>query len=101
MRNIRDEVKCLRLDTGEILIGFFKNLWWKGKYEIRDCQQCLLSLEDNRMEVQLAPYVPFAKEYVFQIRHDKVQSVFDAKPQLEQNYKVETGNQIRGQRGNK
>mgnify|MGYP001234778385 CR=1 FL=1 len=34
MRNITDDVKCLRLDTGEVLIGFFKNLWWKRKYEL-------------------------------------------------------------------
>ena len=64
-----------------------------------DAQQCLVSLEDNRMEVQLAPYIPFAKEFVFEVRHDKVQSVFEPKPQLEQNFKVETGNNVRGQRG--
>jgi len=101
VRNIRDDVRCLRLDTGEILIGFFKNLWWKGKYELVDAQQCLVSLENNRMEVQLAPYIPFAKEYIFEVRHDKVQSVFQPKPQLEQNYKVETGNRVVSQRGNK
>ena len=65
MRNITDDVRCLRLDTGEVLIGFFKNLWWKRKYELVDAQQCLVSLEQNIMEVQLAPYIPFAQEYIF------------------------------------
>ena len=38
------------------------------------------------MEVQLAPYIPFPKN-IYSRSYDKVQSVFEPKPQLEQNLK--------------
>ena len=48
------------------------------------------------MNVNLAPWIPYAKEYTFKINKNKVISCFDARPQLEQNFKVQTGNRERG-----
>lgn len=48
------------------------------------------------MNVNLAPWIPYAKEYTFKINKSKVISCFDARPQLEQNFKVQTGNRERG-----
>lgn len=91
-------VKCIRLDTGEVLIGFVEVHRWTGDYTITDAQICLTNTEDGKYEVNLAPWIPFAKEYTFTINKDLVQTVFEPRPQLETNFKVATGNNKR-QRG--
>ena len=91
-----DNVQCIRLDTGEVLIGFVKKKW-NGDYTISEAQVCVVEVKDGRMEVDLAPWIPFAKEYTFTIHKGLIQTVFDAKPQLETNFKVATGNNF--QRG--
>ena len=92
------DVKCIRLDTGEVLIGFVIK-HYNGDYTIQDAQLCLLSEKEGTMEVNLAPLIPFAKEYTFRIKKQLIQTVFDAKPQLETNFKIATGNThgVRGQ----
>jgi hypothetical protein len=51
------------------------------------------------MEVNFGPFIPYAKEYDFIINKKLVQTVFEAKPQLETNFKVATGNnRVRGQK---
>ena len=89
-------VKCIRLDTGEVLSGFVEK-HFNGDYTIRDAQTCIMEVKDGHMEVNLAPWIPFAKEYTFRINKSLIQTVFDAKPQLETNFKVATGNTQRGQ----
>ena len=89
-------VKCIRLDTGEVLIGFVKK-HFNGDYTIADAQTCIMEVKNGNMEVNLAPWIPFAKEYTFRIHKGLIQTVFDAKPQLETNFKVATGNNF--QRG--
>jgi|TARA_B110000858_G_C17666153_1_gene409661 hypothetical protein len=90
------KVQCIRLDTGEVLIGFVKRLW-NGDYKISEAQVCIQEIKDGTMEVNLAPWIPFAKEYTFVINSGLIQTVFDAKPQLTTNFKVATGNNF--QRG--
>lgn len=93
-----DNVKCIRLDTGEVLIGFVKKLW-NGNYEIRDAQRLVEDIKEGRMEVNFGPFIPYAKEYNFIINKNLIQTVFEAKPQLETNFKVATGNNtVRGQK---
>ncbi len=92
------KVKCIRLDTGEVLIGFVKRKL-NGDYVITDAQICIMEVKDGTMEVNMAPWIPFAKEYIFTVNKNLIQTVFDAKPQLETNFKVATGNThgVRGQ----
>jgi hypothetical protein len=89
------KVKCIRLDTGEVLIGFVERTML-GNYKITDAQICLTNTEDGKYEVNLAPWIPFAKEYTFVINSDLVQTIFEPRPQLETNFKVATGNKVRG-----
>jgi hypothetical protein len=85
-------IKALRLTTGEVVIGFHTQKW-NGDHKLEDVKQCLVNVTEGRMEVNLADYVPFAKEYNFTFKRDMVMNVFEVKPQLETNYKVSTGNQ--------
>ena len=92
------EVKCIRLNTGEVIMGFVKKTFF-GNYIITEPQIILTTAENNKMEVNFAPWIPYAKEFKFKINQLLVQSVFDPKPQLETNFKVATGNRgIRGQK---
>jgi hypothetical protein len=91
------KVNCIRLDTGEVLIGWVKKLW-NGDYRIEDAHICISEVKDGNMETNMAPWIPFAKEYTFVIKKGLIQTVFEAKPQLETNFKIATGNNsIRGQ----
>ena len=47
------------------------------------------------MEVNFAPWIPYAKDYVFTIYKRSIQTVFEPRPQLETNFKVATGNRER------
>ena len=92
------EVKCIRLNTGEVIMGFVKKTLL-GNYIITDPQIILTVADSGKMEVNFAPWIPYAKEYKFKIMKPIIQTVFDPKPQLETNFKVATGN--RGVRGKK
>jgi hypothetical protein len=78
--------------TGEVVMGIYVKTRW-GHHQLTDVKQCIVSVAEGRMEVNLADYIPFAKEYNFTFNKDHVVNVFEAKPQLEQNYKIATGNQ--------
>ncbi len=53
--------------------------------------------KNGNMETNMAPWIPYAKEYNFTIKKGLIQTVFEPKPQLETNFKVATGNNsIRG-----
>ena len=92
------EVKCIRLNTGEEIMGFVKKTLL-GNYIITDPQIILTVADSGKMEVNFAPWIPYAKEYKFKIMKPLIQTVFDPKPQLETNFKVATGNRgVRGKR---
>lgn len=85
------KVKCIRLDTGEVIIGFVEKTLF-GDYKIKDANLCITDVSDGKFEVKLAPWIPYAKEYDFLINKNLVQTVFEPRPQLETNFKVATGN---------
>ena len=86
------KIKAIRLTTGEIVIGFYEKTW-NGNHRIIDAKECIANVQDGKMEISLADYIPFAKEYNFTFKKEQVAVVFEVKPQLETNYKVSTGNQ--------
>jgi hypothetical protein len=45
------------------------------------------------MEVGLAPWLPYAKDYTFQIKGIRVVTTFEPRPQLETNFRVLIGKQ--------
>ena len=79
-------------------MGFVEKTFF-GDYIIIDPQIILTVADSGKMEVNFAPWIPYAKEYKFKIMKPLIQTVFDPKPQLETNFKVATGN--RGVRGKK
>jgi len=44
------------------------------------------------MEVNLAPWLPYAREYNFVIPKSQIITTFKVRPNLETNYKIATGN---------
>ena len=72
-------------------MGFVKKTLL-GNYIITDPQIILTVADSGKMEVNFAPWIPYAKEYKFKIMKPLIQTVFDPKPQLETNFKVATGN---------
>jgi hypothetical protein len=44
------------------------------------------------MEVGLAPWIPYAKDFTFDISKVRVVACFEPRPNLATNYKVLTGN---------
>ena len=87
-------IKCIRLNTGEVLMGFAKKDFF-GNYIILEPQIILTVAEGGKMEVNFAPWIPYAKDYVFTIYKRSIQTVFEPRPQLETNFKVATGNRER------
>ena len=87
-------VKCLRLENGDTIIGFVSENKFFGKttYTIEDTHACIVQVEGGNMEVGLAPWLPYAKDYTFKISKVRVVSCFEPRPNLAQNYKVLTGN---------
>jgi hypothetical protein len=45
------------------------------------------------MEVGLAPWLPYAKDYTFNIKAVRVVTTFEPRPQLETNFRVLIGKQ--------
>lgn len=92
MSSILPSVKCIILTSGDILMGFYEFNQKTQMHTLYDCKQCISEISQGKMEVSLADFIPFAKEYNFTFHDSKVITIFDAKPQLEMNYKVSTGN---------
>ena len=89
------KVKCIRLNTGEVLLGFAKPKN-SGDWIIVEPQIVLTTADNGKMSVDFAPWIPYAKEYEFVINKNQIQTVFDPRPQLETNFKNATGNNTRG-----
>jgi hypothetical protein len=51
-----------------------------------------VEVTDGKMEISLAPWNPWAREYRFEINNRNIVTMFKVRPNLEQNYKVATGN---------
>lgn len=86
------EIKAVKLLGGEVIMGIVTESPWKTSIVISEAQQCISSVEDGRMEVNLAPWLPYAREYDFVVPKSQVLTMFKVRPNLETNYKVATGN---------
>lgn len=97
MLSVYDDYKvlCVRLASREVLMGFCKELE-DGSVEIIEPQIMITDAADGQMNVNFAPWIPYAKDYEFIIEANQIQTIFEPKPQLETNYKVATGNKKRG-----
>ena len=85
-------IRCVKLIGGEVVMGFFSENKLGTEIIIEEARECIVDITEGRMEVQLAPWLLFAKDHVFKIRKSSVITVFEARPNLETNYKVSTGN---------
>lgn len=59
---------------------------------ISEAQLLVQQVVDGNMEVQLAPWLPYAREYTFEISKSQIVTMFNVRPNLETNYKLATGN---------
>ena len=80
-----------------VVSGFDSNLsieeQIKTTYTIEDTHACIVQVEGGNMEVGLAPWLPYAKDYTFQIKGIRVVTTFEPRPQLETNFRVLIGKQ--------
>ena len=83
-------IKCLRLENGDVVIG----LVTEGplNYTVEEAHACIVEVKGTNMEVGLAPWIPYAKDYTFKISKVRVVTSFEPRPNLAQNFKVLTGN---------
>lgn len=97
MLSVYDDYKvmCIRLATGEVIMGFCKELE-DSSVEIIEPQIIITDAAEGKMEINFAPWIPYAKDYEFIIEGSQIQTLFEPKPQLETNFKVATGNKKRG-----
>lgn len=76
-------------------MGFVKKTLL-GNYIITDPQIILTVADSGKMEVNFAPWIPYARDFHFKVLDQQIQTVFDPNPTLTQNFKSVTGNQPRG-----
>lgn len=83
-------IKCLRLENGDVVIGLVTEN--ALSYTVKEAHACITAIQGDTMEVGLAPWIPFAKDYTFIIKKVRVVTSFEPRPNLAQNFKVLTGN---------
>jgi len=86
------EIRAVKLIGGEVIIGFITEKRFSDKILVEEAQECLVSIVDGKMEVELAPWLPFAMEYNFEVNKSSIITFFKVRPNLEINYKKNTGN---------
>ena len=89
---LNKEIRAVKLIGGEVIIGFITEKRFSDKILIEEAQECLVSIVDCKMEVELAPWLPFAMEYNFEVNKSSIITIFKVRPNLEINYKKNTGN---------
>jgi len=87
-----DNIFALRLLGGETILGRVTTSRFSNKTIITEPQLCVVEVSDGKMEISLAPWNPWAREYRFEINNRNIVTMFKVRPNLEQNYKVATGN---------
>ena len=86
------EIKAVKLLGGEVIIGMVPESFFSNSILIEEAQQCIPQVVEDRMEVNLAPWLPFAREYNFVVPKKQIVTMFKVRPNLETNYKIATGN---------
>jgi hypothetical protein len=89
---LNKEIRAVKLIGGEIIMGFCTEKKLSNKILIEEAQELLVQIIDGKMEVELAPWLPFAMEYNFEVSKSSIITVFKVRPNLEINYKKNTGN---------
>jgi len=89
---LNKEIRAVKLIGGEIIMGFCTEKKLSNKLLIEEAQELLVQIIDGKMEVELAPWLPFAMEYNFEVSKSSIITVFKVRPNLEINYKKNTGN---------
>ena len=89
---LNKEIRAVKLIGGEVIIGFITEKRFSDKILIEEAQECLVQIVDGKMEVELAPWLPFAMEYNFELNKSSIITMFKVRPNLEINYKKNTGN---------
>jgi len=87
-----DNIYALRLIGGDTILGRVATSHFSKKVIIQEPQLCIVEVTDGKMEISLAPWMPWAREYRFEINQSNIITQFKVRPNLEQNYKVATGN---------
>lgn len=87
-----DDIYALRLLDGDTILGRVTTSLFSNKTVIVEPQLCIVEVADGKMEITLAPWNPWAREYRFEINNRNIVTMFKVRPNLEQNYKVATGN---------
>lgn len=85
-------VSCIRLNTGEVLLAFITKKFWNGDVQVTEPNIVLTVAEGGQMEVNFAPWIPYAKDETFRLRKESIQTIFEPRPALATNYKRVTGN---------
>jgi hypothetical protein len=89
---LNKEIRAIKLIGGEIIMGFCTEKKLSNKILIEEAQELLVQIVDGKMEVELAPWLPFAMEYNFEVNKSSIITIFKVRPNLEINYKKNTGN---------
>ncbi len=89
---LNKEIRAVKLIGGEVIIGFITEKRFSDKILVEEAQECLVQIVDGKMEVELAPWLPFAMEYNFELNKSSIITMFKVRPNLEINYKKNTGN---------
>ena len=63
-----------------------------NKVSISEAQLLVQQVVDGNMEINLAPWLTYAREYNFEIPKSQIVTIFNVRPNLETNYKLATGN---------
>ena len=86
------EIKALKLLGGEVIMGYVTEGKTNKNVIISEAQLLVQQVIDGNMEIQLAPWLPYAREYTFTIPKSQIVTTFFVRPNLETNYKLSTGN---------
>ena len=86
------DIKALKLLGGEIVMGYVTESFASKSVTISEAQLLVQQVVEGNMEVQLAPWLPYAREYTFEIPKSQIVTMFNVRPNLETNYKLATGN---------
>lgn len=86
------DIKAIKLLGGEVIMGYVTETLFSNTVLIQDAQLCVQQVIEDRMEINLAPWLPFAREYNYEIPKKQIVTIFKVRPNLETNYKVATGN---------
>ena len=61
------EIKAVKLLGGEVIIGYVTESIFSNTILIQDAQLCVQQVVEDRMEINLATWLPYAREYNFVI----------------------------------